>query len=266
MDVVEFVSDGTAIGKTTAGKRTCHLYRESGRPVTLVRIESSRRREAEGGAADAEIFIPIEEFTTAATRTGGLVGVLSPLFEAILRIPQDGGAVIVDWPGGAAAHRLDVLAATNFDATIASMGVRAMSVVMTTCAAEHMAQAERYLQGLTKVAPALPRALALSGRNGPFDWPKQSEQAEAFGRLKAAAGDIPIMRIPLVAGRALQVCADAGLDVAAAMVMPFDKLAARLGIHVFQASACATELALWWQRTGAELRKTLSVRDAGVAA
>jgi hypothetical protein len=83
-----------------------------------------------------------------------------------------------------------------------------------------MIQAERYLKGLEKVAPNMPRALGLSGRNGPFDWPMQSEQAEAFARLKTAAGGIPSLRIPLVAGRALQVCADSGVDVATAARPP----------------------------------------------
>lgn len=266
VDLVEIGSDGTAIGKSTLANRISHLYREVGRSVTCVRIESSRRRGQDAGAADTDIFIPLEDFTTAATRTGGLVGVLSPMYEAAMRIPRTGGAVIVDWPGGTAGHRLEVLAATNFDATLASMGIRGMSIVMTSCSAEHMAQAERYLKGLEKVAPNLPRALGLSGRNGPFDWPVQSEQAEAFARLKTAAGDIPQLRIPLVAGRALQVCSDAGLDIASALMLPFDKLAARLGVHVFAASACASELAVWWQRTGAELRKMLEVKraDAGV--
>jgi hypothetical protein len=266
VDLVEIGSDGTAIGKSTLANRACHLYREAGRYVTCVRIESNRRRGQDTGAADTDIFVELEEFTTAAARTGGLVGVLSPLFETILQIPRTGGAVIVDWPGGTAAHRLEVLAATNFDATLASMGIRGMSIVMTSCSAEHMAQAERYLKGLEKVAPNLPRALGLSGRNGPFDWPEQSEQAEAFARLKTAAGNIPKLRIPLVAGRALQVCADAGLDIASALMLPFDELATRLGVHVFAASACASELAVWWQRTGSELRKMLEVKHAGVGA
>ena len=46
---------------------------------------------------------------------------------------------------------------------------------------------------------------------------RSSEQAEALARLKSAAGNIPTLRIPLVAGRALQVCADAGLDLASAL-------------------------------------------------
>lgn len=116
------------------------------------------------------------------------------------------------------------------------------------------------MKGLAKVAPNLPRSLGLSGRNGPFDWPEQSEQAEAFVRLKTAAGDIPRLSIPLVAGRALQVCSDAGLDVASALMLPFDKLATRLGVHVFAATACASELAVWWNATGAELRKMLEVK------
>lgn len=267
VDLVEIGSDGTSIGKSTLAYRATHLYREVGRPVTSVRIESSRRRGQDNAAA-TDIFIPLEEFTTAAARTGGLVGVLSPLFQAIMQIRQTGRAVIVDWPGGTAAHRLEVLAATNFDATLARMGIRGMSIIMTSSSAEHMGQAERYLKGLEKVVPSLPRALGLSGRNGPFDWPKQSEQAEAFARLKTVAGDIPRLTIPLVEGRALQVCSDAGIDIASALMMPSDRLATRLGLHEFAATACASELAVWWESTGAELRKMLEVKhaDAGVHA
>ncbi|WP_271575590.1 hypothetical protein [Bradyrhizobium sp. CCBAU 11361] len=266
LDLVEVCADGTSLGKSTLANRICHLYRETGRPVTRVRIESSRRREHDSEVADREIFVPLEDFTTAATRTGGLVGVLSPMFEAILQIPRSGSAVVVDWPGGTAGHRLEVLAATAFDQTINSLNVRALSMVLTTCSSEHMGQAERHLKSLEQIAPRLPRALALSGRAGPFDWPAGSEQAEALTRLKTAAGDIPTLRIPLVTGRALQVCADAGLDVASALLMNFDELAVRLGVHVFQASACVSEIALWWQRTGSELRKVLEVKHAGVPA
>ena len=99
----------------------------------------------------------------------------------------------------------------------------------------------------------------LSGRAGPFEWPAKSEQAEAYARLMAAAGDIHVVRVPFVAGRALQVCTDAGLDPATAMMTEFAPLAERLGVSVFHASACASELALWWQRTGGELRKVLAV-------
>jgi hypothetical protein len=161
-----------------------------------------------------------------------------------------------------------VLAATNFDTILARMGIRGMSIVMTSSSAEHMGQAERYLKGLEKVVPNLPRALGLSGRNGPFDWPKQSEQAEAFARLNTVAGDIPRLTIPLIQGRALQVCSDAALDVASAMMLPSDRLASRLGVHEFAATACASELAVWWDRTGAELRNMLEVKhaDAGVPA
>ena len=45
--------------------------------------------------------------------------------------------------------------------------------------------------------------------------------------------------------------------------MNFDELAARLGVHVFQASACASEIAVWWQRTGSELLNVLELKHAG---
>jgi hypothetical protein len=257
-DIVEIVSDGTAMGKTTLAERIVHLYREGGRPARLVRIETGRRRGRQAGLGEADVFIATEDFASAEGQTGGLVGVLSPLFDAILAAAQDGGAVVVDWPGGQGAHRLQVLAATSFDSILASMKLAAVSLVVTSSAADHMAQAQSYLAQLKKIAPGLARALVLSERGGAFRFAKGSEQAEAMARLLSEAGPIPQLRIPLVQGRALQVCADAGLDPATAMSMPTAVLAQKLRTHVFQAAACATELAMWWSVTGKELRRALA--------
>jgi hypothetical protein len=264
-DLIEITADGTSIGKTVLANRVHHFYREIGRPVVRVQIESSRRRRGVGDTSDI-VFINLEEFANAGIRNGGLVGVLQPMFEAIMQIPENGAAVVVDWAGGTAGHRLEVMAATNFDTTLAALHVKALSIVMTTCSSEHMDQAARHLQSLQKVAPSLPRVLALSGRAGPFDWPVGSEQRGHFDRLLSTAENIPILRIPLVNGRALQVCADAGLDPTQALLLNFDELAARLGVHIFQATACATELAVWWQRVGGELRKVLEAARAPVSA
>lgn len=265
-DVAEFVADGTSVGKSTTAIRACHLYRETGRPVTLVQIESGRRRAAETGAAEREIFIETEAFATAAARTGGMSGVLTELWDVLVKIPEDGGAVVVDWAGGTASHRLDVMAATGFDTTLAALGIRGTSLVLTTCAAESMTQASRYLTGLAKVAPSLPRSLVLSGRAGTFDFPSGSEQAESLARLKAMAGKIPVITIPHVSGRALEICADAGLDVATAMMTEIQPLGRRLGIDVFRAASCASELAVWWKRSGIALTKALEVPDDGNSA
>jgi hypothetical protein len=89
-DLVEVVADATSVGKTTTANRLCHLYREMGRRVTLVQIESGRRRTTETGAADREIFIPTEEFASAATRTGGLSGVLTQLWDVLVKVPESG--------------------------------------------------------------------------------------------------------------------------------------------------------------------------------
>ncbi|MCK1620822.1 hypothetical protein IVA96_30495 [Bradyrhizobium sp. 159] len=260
-DLVEVVADATSVGKTTIAHRLCHHYRETGRPATLVTIESGRRRVAETGAADQEIFIPTETFASAATRTGGLSGVLTELWVVLVKIPESRGAVIVDWAGGTAAHRLDVIAATAFDTTLASLGLHGVSMVLATCAAESMNQGSRYLKGLAQVAPALQRSLVLSGRAGGFDFPSGSEQAECLARLKTVAGEIPIVTIPQVNGRALEICADAGLDVATAMMTEVQPLARRLGIDVFRAAACASELALWRRRSGIALATAVELQD-----
>jgi len=260
-DLVEVVADGTSVGKSTVANRVCHLYREARRPVTLVRIETGRRQTAETGAANREVYIKTEDFATAAGRTGGLSGVLTELWEEILEIPGSKGAVVVDWAGGSSLHRLDVLASTAFDATLSALGVRGLSMVLTTSSTESMRQAGTYLSGIETVAPGLQRALVLSGRAGNFDFPPLSEQAESLARLRDKAGEIPTVTIPRVAGRALETCADAGLDVANAMMMDGDALARRLGIDLFRARACASELALWWSLTGKTLARIAERAD-----
>jgi hypothetical protein len=259
---VEVAADGTSVGKSVTANRLCHLFRERRRPVTLVRIETGRRRTAETGAADKEIYIATEEFAGSSGRTGGLSGVLAQLWNELVEVPKTGGAVVVDWAGGSGGHRLDVIAATAFDTTLAALGVRGISLVLTTCAAESMSQAGAYLSGLATVAPALQRALVLSGRAGGFDFSNGSEQAESLVRLKAKAGKIPTVAIPFVPGRALETCADAGLDIATAIMMEADLLGRRLGVDVFRARACATELAMWWKRSGTALIKVLEEPDA----
>jgi hypothetical protein len=265
-DLAEVAADGTSVGKSVTANRLCHLYREAGRAVTLVRIETGRRRTAETGAADREIYIATEEFTGSSGKTGGLSGVLEPLWNELVDAPNTGSAVVVDWAGGSGGIRLDVMAATAFDETLKALGVRGMSLVLTTCAAESMTQAGAYLSGLATVAPTLRRALVLSGRAGSFDVPTGSEQAESLARLKATAGTIPTIAIPHVPGRALETCADAGLDVASAMMMEADVLGHRLGIDIFRARALASELAVWWRRSGSALTEALEEPDADPAA
>ena len=189
-------------------------------------------------------------------------GVLTQLWNELIEVPKTGSAVVVDWAGGSGGHRLDVIAATAFDTTLATLGVRGLSLVLTTCAAESMTQAGAYLSGLATVAPALRRGLVLSGRAGAFDFPAGSEQAESLARLKSKAGDIAAVTIPFVPGRALETCADAGLDVATAMMMEAEVLGRRLGVDIFRARACATELAMWWKRSGSALARVLAVPAA----
>ncbi|WP_426436963.1 hypothetical protein [Bradyrhizobium genosp. P] len=263
-DLVEVVADGTSVGKSTVANRLCHLFREAGRPVTLVRIETGRRQTAETGAATREVYIKTEDFATAASRTGGLSGVLTALWDEILDIQRAGSAVVVDWAGGSSTHRLDVLASTGFDTTLAGLGVRGLSLVLTTSSTESMSQAGTYLSGIETIAPGLQRALVLSGRAGNFDFPPLSEQAESLARLQA--GEIPVVTVPRVAGRALETCADAGLDVANAMMMDGDALARRIGIDLFRSRACASELALWWRQTGNTLARIAERADGHPAA
>lgn len=261
VDLVEIGSDGTSIGKSTLANRVCHLYREVGRPVTFVRIESGRRRGQDAGAADTDIFIPLEDFTTAAARNGGLVGVLPPL--------RGDHADPADWPRG--DRRL-----ARGDRCAQAGGARRNELRRDTCPDGRPGHVDRHDELLRRAHEA---GGTISegpgeGRSKPsplarIERPQRSirlaggsEQAEAFARLKAAAGAIPQLTIPLVAGRALQVCTDAGLDIASALMLASDKLATQLGLHVFAATACASELAVWWQRTGAELRTMLEVKHA----
>jgi hypothetical protein len=254
---LEFAASATAVGKTLLAAFSRMFYRQHGYQPILVRIESRAvRRDG------ADILIDSEDFAQSSKLPGGVAGVLRPLFPALESArKEERTAVIVDWGGGLSAYRRQAFAATRFGERLASMGIRGMSAIVTTSAADRMTQAAEALRTSAMIAPQISRCLVLNRRAGPFNFVAGSEQRITFEALQEAAEGVPIMKVDAVAGESWKMCDDSNLTMAEVIAMDIPALAARLREDEFIATACQTQIAAWWESTEAEILRVLTLRN-----
>ena len=201
---VEFFADATGVGKSFAAWRARYHFDAAGIQTTLVRIET---RGVAQRLRAGDIFIPVEDFAQASQRPGGLVGVLSPLSEAIGRLANTRRAVVIaDWAGGLAQHHAAHLIASGFDERLAELGVTGISFVATTNRTEQMRQSAEILRMLATKAPGLHRGLLFNERFGGFDFPKGSRPAAVYrDLLKAVQDNCAVITLPAVVGEILEI-------------------------------------------------------------
>jgi hypothetical protein len=254
---LEFFAYATAVGKSLLAAYVFMLYQQCGYEPILVRIESRAvRRDG------ATITIDSEDFAQSSKLPGGVAGVLRPLFAALeLAKKEERVAVIVDWGGGLSAYRMQAFAATRFGERLAGMGIPGMSAIVTTSAADRMAQAAEALSTSATVAPQISRCLVLNRRAGNFNFVAGSEQRVTFEALQKAAEGVPTMRIDVVAGESWKACEDSNLTMAEVIAMDIEALAAKLREEEFIATACQTQIAAWWESTEAEMLRVLTLRN-----
>jgi hypothetical protein len=256
---VEFTADGTAVGKSFFGTRVRYHYELAGLRTTLVRIES---RGVDKPLRKTDVYIPVENFAQASRLPGGMVGVLRPLFDAIAAAAKTQGVVIVDWAGGLARLRVEMLASTRFDERLAELGVAGLSFFVTTNPTDRMRQAAANLADSQLAAPGLARALLLNKRLGDFDFLAGSGPAAAFRDLHNAAQGCPVLAFEGIAGESWKICEDAALTMPFVVRSKPAEIAARTGLDDFTAAACGTEVAAWWATSDAELQRVLRFRPA----
>jgi hypothetical protein len=261
--VVEFTADGTGVGKSFSAWRTRYHYELAGIPTTLVRIES---RGVEKALRKTDIFIPVESFAQAGRMPGGLAGVLQPLFATVASATKTKSAVIIDWAGGLARHRAEILAATRFDERLAELDVIGLSFVVTTNGTDRMKQAAENLRTVKQAAPGLLRCLLLNKRFGGFSFIAGSDPAAVYrDLLKAAQDGCGTVTLPAIAGESWKYCEDAGLTLPQVMSFTSGEIAKRTGLDAFTATACATEVAAFWDLSEKELSRVLRFRAASAA-
>ena len=258
--VIDLGADATGVGKTTMAWRLIYHYAQHGIATTIVRIET--RGVAMPPQKVPTVFIAVEDFALAGRLPGGLAGVVRPMFAAIERAAETGGAVIVDWAGGMAQNRHQILAATGFDERLADLNLLGLSVVVTTNATDRMRQCAHYLSHTAEIAPGLRRALLLNERLGDFDFPDGSEPATAYRELLQAAGRIPRIRMPAIVGESWQICESAGLTMPAVIQSSPAFISQRTGLDRFTATAVITEIAAWWDATQTELDRVFRLPAA----
>jgi hypothetical protein len=255
----EFVSTASHVGKTMLSTFVALLLRQLGHKVLLIRIESKAVR-----SADADIHIASEDFADAARLPGAEVAVLRPLYGALQKAAKDDAkpVVIVDWAGGLSSHRAKIYAATRFDDRLADVGMRGLTVVVTTSLSDRMRQAAELVTQTRTITPNLDVALALNYRVGPFRFIEGSDERRIFQGLQKAAKGLSVIKIPAIAGETWKTCEAAGLTMIDTVEMPLRELEKRLGGEdAWLASAFQMQVAAWWQSSEREMLRALGATN-----
>lgn len=259
---IEFVSTASHTGKSMLSTFLTLLLRQLSFAVVLVRIESRAAR-----SPFADIHIANEDFAGAARLPGGEAAVLRPLYDALQKASQDGSKpiIIVDWGGGLAEHRAKIYAATRFDDRLSDVGMRGLTVVVTTNLSDRMRQAGELIAQTRTITPNLDVALTLNHRVGRFRFVEGSDERQICENLLKAAKGLPVIRIPPITGETWKTCEAAGLSMIDTIELPLRELAQRLGgENAWLASAFQMQVAAWWR--SAEREMLLALGGANAAA
>jgi hypothetical protein len=252
---IEFVSTASHTGKSMLSTFLATLLRLLGYVVVLIRIESKGAR-----SPLADIHIDSEDFAGAARLPGGEVAVLRPMYDVLEKAAQDGAEpiVIVDWGGGLAEHRAKIYAATRFDDRLSDVGMRGLTVVVTTSLSDRMRHARELVTQTRMITPNLDVALALNYRVGTFRFVEGSDERRIFEGLQKAAKGSSVIKIPAVTGETWKTCEAAGLTMIDTIEMPLREVAKRLGgENAWLASAFQMQLAAWWKSAEREMLRAL---------
>jgi hypothetical protein len=202
--LLEVTADATHQGKTLVAHRLREHCEDAGIPVAVVRIESQRNVLPEMMRA-GDVLIPSERFAAADSLPGGVAGVMRPAFVKVEEMARQGGVTIWDWAGGLGEHRLEIMVTTALSATLDRMGIRGVSVVVTTPVAACMAQARQILDRTAEVAPSMLRVLVLNanGRSGGFAFMDATEELGLLDAIETDASLAAVLHIPKVMGDSL---------------------------------------------------------------
>lgn len=174
---------------------------------------------------------------------------------------HDKSVVIIDWAGGLADYRGRIMAATRFDERLTALGMKGISLVVTTSQADRMRQAAEVLAQTRAITPKLDRAVVLNRRFGAFQFVEGSAERSAFDALQKAANGDPAIRIPAVTGESWKACESAGLSMREVIELELEDLAKRLSEDTFVASAVQLQVITWWATAEKEVLKVLGRKN-----
>jgi hypothetical protein len=257
--LIEFHSERGRIGKTTASNRVRDGYEDRGARVFVVRIESQNGAPA---ARPGDIRIYTEDLADSQNQIGGGAAVAAPLWEVMKTVARDGGAVIIDWPAGSTKARLELLASTSLAAKATAMGLRCISVAVTTTDATVLRQCARSLEDTLEVAPEMERVVIVNEfSGGPIARiPPSSEQGQAWNELITASRGLPMVQFPLIRNRGWELFESRRIEMRQVLRTSAEDLATKLETDPFIVEACRTAVAAWWSKTESELTKVGTFR------
>jgi hypothetical protein len=258
---IEFFSVASHVGKSMLAMFVAQLLTELGVKVRIVRIESKAARSRDKNI----VHIDTEDFAAAARLPGAEVAVLRPLFELIEEAAKSDAqpVILVDWGGGLATHRAKIYAATRFDARLGELNMRGLSMVVTTSLTDRMSQAAELIGQTRMIAPELDVALLLNRRAGSFNFVEGTEERRVYKDLIKAARNLPIVKIPAVAGESWQACEAAGLSMTEVINLSLDELMQRFGGESrYLVSAYQMHVATYWKVAESDMLRLLGGADA----
>lgn len=259
---IEFVSVASHVGKSTFADFTAQLLGQFGIPIKFIRIESKAARSRQSGDV---VHIDTENFAAAARLPGAEAAVLRPVFEILEAAALDKArpVIVLDWGGGLSSLRAQIYAATQFDAQLWELGMRGLSVVTTTSLTDRMAQARELIEQTRMVVPGVDLALLLNRRTGSFTFVDGTEEKRVFQGLLKTAKNLPIVKIPAVAGESWQACQAAGLTMHEVVDMKAAALRQRFGSeNRCLVSAFQMHVATFWKVAESEMLRVLAGTDA----
>ena len=248
--LIELTTDGAALGRSLAPFRLRHHYEQRRARTTVVWIGFP---PASSRGTDAPATCSLDEASPRPTvRPARWPACWPRPSSRIAEAAAKEEAVLVDWAGGQAQNRLEVLAATGFDDRLAELEIRGRSVVVTTNATARMHEAAANLADTARLAPGLARTLLLNERNGAFRFIAGTASADAYrSLLDAAQGSV--IRFARIRGESWQSCEDAGFSLPAVVRAAPALIAEKTKLDPFTAAACVSECGAWWAATEKEL-------------
>ncbi len=246
---VEIAGQGSAIGKTLTSELLRSTLAQANVPVQMIRVEANRAGTL---LRPGDIHIATEGFTLTAETQGGVVGVMSDAFDAIWKLKNDAGVVIVDWGAGLNAFRRDAYASTMLGQMLEATGIDAYSFIVTTRDPNRMKEALTMVKMNGKLLEPARTIVVLNEVSGAFKFPRGGEQGKTIEMIHKLAGD-DVITMERVGAEALKTFAPAGLPIDEIMMRTPVELADIVGVPEHIALASMTFLAKFTQDMEARL-------------
>lgn len=248
--LVEIAGQGSAIGKTLTSGLLRSTLIQANVPVQMIRVEAERSGTI---LRTGDIHVATEGFKLTAETPGGVVGVMSDAFDAIWKLKNDPGIVIIDWGAGLNTFRRDAYASTMLGQMLEAAGIDAYSFIIATRDPNRMKEALGLVKTNAELLAPVRTVVVLNEVAGTFKFARGSEQEGTLEQIRRLAGTDNIVTMPRIGAEALKAFAPAGLTIDEIVMKTPSELADVVGVPEHIALASMTFLAKFLQHMEASL-------------